>query len=283
MEIKSGINGIVALAEQANAKSDGDYVDADGLLHCGICHEAKQYREDNWLGSGESRLLPVSCACKREERRRFEEHMKQEERRRRLEGMRRAGFPDAEMRKWTFKADDGKSGKAMQVARRYADNFPTMLENGKGLLLYGNVGSGKSFIAACIANSLIDQGTPALMTNFSRIVNQLQETFDGRQRYLDRLNGFDLLVIDDLAAERDTDYMWEQVMNVIDSRYRAGLPVVVTTNLGLEDLTDPADIRRERVYSRLVEMCIPVRVSGQDRRGAKAAASMSELRGLLGL
>lgn len=283
MEINNGINGIVEAATQASKKNAGDYVDADGLLHCGKCHEAKQYREPDWLGTGKERLLPVSCSCVREAARRDEERRKAEDRHRRLEGMRRAGFPDAEMRKWTFAADDGGSGKAMQVVHRYVDNFATMMESGKGLLLYGNVGSGKSYMAACIANALIDQGTPALMTNFSRIVNQLQETFDGRQRYLDRLNEFDLLVIDDLAAERDTDYMWEQVMNVVDSRYRAGLPLVVTTNLRLEDLTDPSDIRRERVYSRLVEMCIPVKVSGQDRRGAKAAASMSELRGLLGL
>lgn len=283
MDMADGLTQIVAQAAKANAPTDGDYVGKDGLLYCGKCHTVKQYRETDWLGTGEERLLPVSCECAREEQRLFEEHMKAEERRRELDKMRRAGFPDAEMRKWCFAADDGGSGKAMDVAHRYVDNFPKMLESGKGLLLFGNVGSGKSYIAACIANALIDNGTPCMMTNFSRIVNQLSESFDGRQRYIDNLNRFDLLVIDDLAAERDTEYMWENVMNVIDSRYRAGLPLIVTTNLTLDDFRTPADIKRERVYSRLVEMCIPVKVAGKDRRGAKAAQSMSELRGLLGL
>lgn len=283
MDMTNGLDLIAAQAAEANARADGDYVGDDGLLYCGKCRTAKQYRESDWLGTGEERLLPVSCECARAERRRFEERMKAEDRRRELDKLRRAGFPDAEMRKWCFSDDDGGSGKAMDVAHRYVDNFATMLDRGKGLLLYGNVGSGKSYIAACIANALIDRGTPCMMTNFARIVNQLSESFDGRQRYIDNLNRFDLLVIDDLAAERDTEYMWENVMNVIDSRYRAGLPLVVTTNLTLDDFRAPSDIKRERVYSRLVEMCIPVKVAGKDRRGAKAAQSMAELRGLLGL
>lgn len=277
------MNGVLAAAMKAHTPNPGDYMGDDGLLHCGKCDEPRQYRERDWLGTGVEKLLPVACACVREERRAFEERMKREERQRELDRMRRAGFPDAEMRKWVFAQDDGNSGKAGDVARRYVANFPRMMESGKGLLLYGNVGTGKSFLAACIANALIDRGTPCLMTNFSRIVNQMQESFDGRQRYLDGLNRFDLLVIDDLAAERDTDYMLEQVMNVIDARYRAGLPLIVTTNLSLADFRQAADVRRERVYSRLVEMCIPVKVAGADRRGAKAAQGMAELRGLLGL
>ena len=283
MDIEGGLNGIEREARKANAPADGDYMGDDGLLYCGTCRKPKQCRVSDWLGSGTDKVLPSACECALEERRRFEERMKAEERRRELDKLRRAGFPDAEMRKWCFAADDGGSGKAMDVAHRYVDNFARMLESGKGLLLYGNVGSGKSYIAACIANALIDNGTPCMMTNFARIVNQLSESFDGRQRYIDSLNRFDLLVIDDLAAERDTEYMWENVMNVIDSRYRAGLPLVVTTNLTLDDFRTPADIKRERVYSRLVEMCIPVKVAGKDRRGAKAAQSMSELRSLLGL
>lgn len=281
--MNEAVKGILTAAMKANTPKPGDYLGDDGLLHCGTCDEPRQYRERDWLGTGVEKLLPVACACVREERRAFEERMKMEERQRELDKLRRSGFPDAEMRKWCFAADDGNSGKAGEVARRYVANFPRMMESGKGLLFYGNVGTGKSFLAACIANALIDRGTPCLMTNFTRIVNQLQESFDGRQKYIDGLNRFDLLILDDLAAERETEYMWENVMNVIDSRYRAGLPLVVTTNLTLDDFRTPADIRRERVYSRLVEMCIPVKVSGQDRRGAKAAASMSELRGLLGL
>lgn len=278
-----GINGIVNNAMKANAMQEGDYVGADGLLYCGKCHTPKQHREHNWLGTGEDKLLPISCACRREEFARAEEHRKAQERRRRLDAMRRTGFQDAEMRKWTFAADDGMSAKLMHTARKYVDNFSAFEDKGKGLLLFGGVGCGKSFASACIANALIDDGVSCMMTNFARIVNQLSESFGGRQEYIDRLNCFRLLVIDDLAAERDTDYMWEQVMNVIDSRYRAGLPLIVTTNLTGRELASPTDVRRARVFSRLQEMCIPVKVEGADRRKLKARDDMSELRGLLDL
>lgn len=277
------IDGIIKEAEKANAKAEGDYMGEDGLLHCGKCHAPKQCRIDGWHSTGATAILPVACECAKAERRAFEEHMKAEERRRSLDKMRRAGFPDAEMRKWTFDADDGANERIMGVAHRYVQNFDAMRANGSGLLIYGDVGCGKSFMAACIANALIDQGTPVLMTNFSRIVNQLQETFDGRQKYLDRLNSFDLLVIDDLAAERDTDYMWEQIMAVIDARYRAGLPLIVTTNLTAVELSDGEDIRKRRVYSRLKEMCIPLRMTGDDRRNAKMRSKIDAARGLLGL
>lgn len=277
------MDGIIKEAEKANAKAEGDYIGDDGLLHCGTCRKPKQCRVADWLGSGADKILPTACECKMAERRRFEERMKAEERERTLDKMRRAGFPDVEMRKWVFAQDDGGNPRIMQVARRYVENFDAMRANGSGLLVYGDVGCGKSFMAACIANALVDRGVPCLMTNFSRIVNQLQESFDGRQRYIDRLNGFDLLVIDDLAAERDTDYMWEQVMSVIDSRYRSGLPLIVTTNLTAAELSDDSDIRKRRVYSRLKEMCIPLRMTGDDRRNHKMREKMDAARGLLGL
>lgn len=278
----SGIEGIVKAASAINGMQEGDYRGEDGLLYCGKCHTVKQHREEHWLGGGE-RLLPIQCKCAREARLKREEARRAEERKYRLEGMRRTGFPDAEMLKWTFDADDGMSEKTMMVARNYVDNFEAFKAKGKGLLLFGTVGCGKSFAAACIANELINRGVPCMMTNFSRIVNQLSESFEGRQRYIDRLNCFKLLVIDDLAAERDTEYMWEQVMNVVDSRYRAGLPLIVTTNLTAQELSSPSDVRKARVYSRLLEMCLPFHVEGADRRRVKAHDDVAELRGLLGL
>ena len=273
--MNEAVNGILAAAMKANAPKPGDYMGDDGLLHCGKCHEPRQYRERDWLGTGVEKLLPVACACVREERRRREERMKMEERRRELDRMRRAGFPDAEMRKWTFAQDDGNSGKAGEVARRYVANFPRMMESGKGLLLYGNVGTGKSFLAACIANALIDRGTPCLMTNFSRIVNQLQESFDGRQRYIDGLDRFDLLVIDDLAAERDTDYMWEQIMNVVDSRYRyvgVARPAWIVTEQDLRE------IRLLRVEADAVRELIRVERNPRVERRLRAHLATVEAR-----
>ena len=271
---------IAERAAQRYAEQPGDYRDADGLLMCGKCHTHKQVRQP-FLGS--VKVLACACKCVVEHNRREAEAKRKRDRMQYLDSMRRTGFPDAEMRKWTFANDDGGNPNLMSIARKYVANFDEMRANGTGLLLYGNVGCGKSFTAACIANALIDTGTPCMMTNFTRIINRLQESFAGRQKYIDNLSRFDLLVIDDMAAERNTEYVWEQVMTIIDARYRSGLPVVVTTNLTIGELADPADIRRQRVYSRLKEMCVPIEVAGADRRTRKMERNIMSAKSLLGL
>ena len=274
------LSSIAARAAQRYAEQEGDYRDADGLLMCGKCHTHKQVRQP-FLGS--VKVLACACKCVVEHNRREAEAKRKRDRMQYLDSMRRTGFPDAEMRKWTFANDDGGNPNLMSIARKYVANFDEMRANGTGLLLYGNVGCGKSFAAACIANALIDTGTPCMMTNFTRIINRLQESFAGRQKYIDNLSRFDLLVIDDMAAERNTEYVWEQVMTIIDARYRSGLPVVVTTNLTIGELADPADIRRQRVYSRLKEMCVPIEVAGADRRTRKMERNIMSAKSLLGL
>ena len=106
---------------------------------------------------------------------------------------------------------------------------------------------------------------------------------EGKQEYMDSLDKFDLIVIDDLASERDTEYMGEMVQSIIDARYRAGKPLIVTTNLTSAELKRPSDIRKERIYSRLFEMCIPVEVIGKDRRKEKLKRDYVEFGDVLGL
>lgn len=280
MEASNVFSSIAARAAQRYAEQEGDYRDADGLLMCGKCHTPKQVRQP-FLGK--VKILACACKCVVANNRREADAKRKRDRMQYLDNMRRTGFPDAEMRKWVFANDDGGNSNLMSIARKYVANFDEMRANGTGLLLYGNVGCGKSFAAACIANALIDTGTPCMMTNFSRIINRLQESFDGRQKYIDNLSRFDLLVIDDMAAERNTEYVWEQVMTIIDARYRSGLPVIVTTNLTIGELADPADIRRQRVYSRLKEMCVPIEVIGADRRTRKMERNIMSAKSLLGL
>lgn len=280
MEINDAISGIAARAARQYARQEGDYTGEDGLLYCGKCHTQKQVRQQ-FLG--EMKVLHCACKCSVERNKREAEEKRKRDRMQYLDGMRRTGFPDAEMRKWTFRQDDGGNSKIIEIAHKYVDNFNVMRSQGTGLLLYGNVGCGKSFAAACIANALIDRGTPCMMTNFSRIINRLQESFDGRQKYIDNLSRFDLLVIDDMAVERNSEYVWENIMNIVDSRYRSGLPLIVTTNLTIGELADPSDIRRQRVYSRLKEMCVPIEVTGADRRTSKMERNIMSAKSLLGL
>lgn len=275
------IDTIGARAARQYSEAEGDYHNEDGLLMCGNCHTQKEcvlHKSD-----GTTRTVHCACECSVARNAKEAEEKRKRDRMQYLDSMRRTGFPDAEMRKWTFTESDHADPKTENVARKYAANFNAMREKGIGLLLCGTVGTGKSFLAASIANALIDQGTPCLMTNFSRIISRISEKFGGDQKYLDDLNRFDLLIIDDLGAERDTEFTWEKVMDVIDARYRAGLPLIITTNLSMRQLSDQSDIRRQRVYSRLREMCVFLEVQGADRRGKKMQDKMADAKSLLGL
>lgn len=275
------IDTIGARAARQYSENEGDYHNEDGLLMCGKCHTQKECVLTK--NDGTMRTVRCACECSVAQNAKEAEEKRKRDRLQYLDSMRRTGFPDAEMREWTFAKSDHTDQKNETIARRYVANFDAMCRQGTGLLLCGPVGTGKSFLAAAIANELISRGTPCLMTNFSRIISRISEKFGGDQKYLDDLNRFDLLIIDDLGAERDSEFTWEKVMNVIDARYRAGLPLIVTTNLSPKDIYDPSDIRRQRVFSRLKEMCIFLEVQGADRRSKKMQDKLTAAKSLLGL
>src|SRR5699024_905088 len=126
--------------------------------------------------------------------------------------------------------------KAFQIAKAYVRDFRTMVNDGHpktgekniGLVFYGKVGTGKSYTAACIANALIDEKVSVIMTSFVKILQDIQGCEDEAE-YINILNGCSLLIIDDLGAERNTDYALEKVYNVIDGRARADKPMILTT------------------------------------------------------
>ena len=278
MDFLEMLNAIADKSASAIEQEEGDY-EQDGLLYCGKCHTPKQTTVDF---GGETMTVSCLCQCGQERYEEDEKRQREENRRREAERMRRAGTQDMQIKGMLFSNDDSPNTKLSKIARRYVEKFDEMLTNGKGLLLYGKVGTGKTFYAGCIANALIDRGIPCLVTNFSRIGNAL---FDAEQKmaFINELDKYDLLVIDDLSAERDTEYMVETVQMVVDARYRARKPLIVTANLTADELIRPSDIRKERLFSRLYDMCFPVEVKGQDRRRKELSGSYKEMEELLGL
>ena len=270
------------IAESTLEQATGDYVGEDGLLYCGVCNTRKQTKINMPFMGVKNRVIPCLCNCAVEKRDREQEERASAQKREQIAKARRAGFPDWELSQCTFDNDDQKTPRLTEAMKRYCFNFPKFKEEGKGLLLYGSVETGKTFYACCIANELIDKGFSCLATNFSRIVNTVW-SMDDKQGYYDMLNSFDLLVIDDLGAERTTEYMQEIIFNVIDSRDRAGLPMIITTNLSLDDMKNPQEIEKQRIYSRILKGCFPVKVEGVARRREIVKRDYGEMKDLLGL
>lgn len=268
--------------EKSNPRNDCDYEDEQGFLVCGKCHTRKQ-TEVTLL---DKTIRPFClCKCEMEKRNAEEEELKRKEKERQIQDNRRVAFPKEErenMLQWTFANDDMQNKRITQAMQNYVDNFPEFRKQGKGLLLYGVCGTGKTFAACEVANALLDKGYSVLVTNFSRVLNTLQGTFD-KQDYIDTLNDYSLLVIDDLGIERSTEYAKEQVYNVIDGRYRAGLPMIITTNLSIDKIKNPDDIENMRIYDRIIEKCFPIEITGGSRRRQNVRNEYDEMKNLLGL
>lgn len=196
---------------------------------------------------------------------------------------RQAAFGDATaLYSYKFENDNG-SVPQMKEAHAYVENWHKMRNENLGLLFWGLTGNGKTFAAACIANALIEQLVDVRMRTFGTILNHLPGmTAREKDDYLKNFRSCDLLILDDFGMERRTDYAREQIFGIIDGRYLAKKPTIITTNLSLQELKDPCDITEKRIFDRILEMCIPVCFDGESLRLAKAKENLKLYKQLTG-
>lgn len=258
-------------------QNDGDYIGKDGLLYCGVCRTKKQTRlpASDFTG-GREIIVPCICKCKVEEEKKRQEMQ-------RLERLKASSLMDAKLKAARLDGYqvDGDNQKIYNLAGNYVKRFDEMCEKRQGLLFWGTVGTGKSYTAACIANELLNQMIPVVMTSFVKILQNIQGNPDEEERIMAGLNTAKLLIIDDLGAERSTDYALEKVYNIIDSRYLSGKPLILTTNMTLKDMQESEDIRYRRIYDRIFEMCFPVRFAGRSWREKAASKRFDAMKNLM--
>ena len=266
---------IDTLQTNSNKIVEGDYI-KDGLYHCHICNTPKQYRLKI---NGKEHIMGSMCKCLQDK----EKAEKEAEKQRKLMRKKKDAFGNSEMPNWDFAHDDGANPKITEAAKKYCEQFAYFKAMGKGIMLYGPVGTGKTFVAAEIVNELIEKGQRCCLTSMTRLVNGMPKEMAERNRYIDRLNDYDLLVLDDFSAERKTEYMQEAVYLIVNARYVSGLPLIITTNLTADEIKNTNDITFQRTYSRISEMCHPILLDGADRRKQKARADYKATKELLGI
>ena len=242
-----------------------DYRDEKGFLYCGKC---RTRREMTVNICGEPYIVRIACKCREEAQNREDKHAEDLERAQRIERRRQWALGDSRLFESTFDRDDGKT-KIAGAMQKYAQNFDQMRDSNTGLLLFGPVGTGKTFLAACIVNEVCKNWT-ARMTSFARISEEISANMNFRKSIIRDLSRADLLVLDDLGAERQSSYMSEIVFEVVDTRYSAKRPLIVTTNMTLDEIRRPKDSQYARIYDRITEMCEPVLIDGPSRRIEKA-------------
>lgn len=289
--VSGALGGLMAQAQRAGQPENGDYYDSEGFLVCGKCHTRRQVEVNMpdlkavpFDPKKKVRVkMPVSCRCRAERRYQEEQMLQQDKDMRAMEALKRQSLMDERLRDVSFDSFRKTNDNAynLKLCLRYANHFDEMLAKNQGLLFYGGVGTGKTFAAACIANHLLNQRIPVIMTSFVKLLESMQGFSEDDSALIARLNRAKLLIIDDLGAERSTDYALEKVYDIVDSRYRTKLPIILTTNLSMTELKESTDIRYTRIYDRIFEMCYPMQFKGQSWRKVEAARRFDAMKNFL--
>jgi len=156
----------------------------------------------------------------------------------------------------------------VRQVRAYVRNLEENLRLGRGLWLFGSVGTGKTTLAMLVAKSALEAGHSVAIYSMPRLLNEIRRTYDEGSdssyiQLLDRLAEVDLLHVDDVGAEKSSPWVLEQLYAMVNARYEAERSMSITTNLALEDLVEQIG---HRTVSRLKEMCEAIPLDGRDHR-----------------
>ena len=171
-------------------------------------------------------------------------------------------------------ARDLEKKLALSQVRQFADGIDANLSGGRGLWIFGGTGTGKTTLAMLISKAALESGRTVAIYSLPKLLARIRRTYDsepGGDSYLsffERLTSVDLLHIDDLGAEKRSDWVLEQLYALINERYEAQRSVIVTTNLPHAELEEQIG---SRTVSRLSQICDEVPLFGDDRRYGKVA------------
>lgn len=242
-----------------------DYI-KDKLIYCGHCNTAKEMYFN--FSDGTVKKVPIMCKCKEQSYTNAETGKADAEAKEKLLKFHARysdiAIADAEATLDNAKAQTDSDRETIRRLKNYVDNWERVKASNLGLLFWGDVGTGKTFYASCIVNALKGDYNRIKYATLSTIIGKMG--FDTIHKTLEEIEQSDLLVIDDLGTERQSAYAMEQVFTVIDTRYKANKPMVITTNLALSEIKTPQNLEYKRIYDRILEVCTPIKITGESKR-----------------
>lgn len=217
---------------------------------------------------GKFRTIPYPCDCAEDEENTKRENEEERKKAMAADQLRLRCFENSIFRSATFDRDDRRDPKASDCSFTYAENFDDYRSEGIGILFQGAIGCGKTFLASCVANHLINSGRSCLFVNMIEMLYKLKyESLKECSELFKRLTTCDLLIIDDFISLNKCVKYSTNIYHLINYRYSRNFPIIITTNYDIDDSNFVVpDALVQGFTSRIISSCMPVIISGGNRR-----------------
>jgi len=241
---------------------------------------------------GGPKRIPILCPCKDAELKALEAQDEQRRIQQHLDRFKAYSLIDNRFEHSTFELweHNPNNQKLFELAKKYADNWDEMFSNNAGLVLHGDAGTGKTFAAFAIANELGKKNISVMAVSISALLSAIKDSYSrngdiGEQEVFRAITDASLLILDDMGTEHKTSWAYDKLYSIIDNRWRAKKPLIITTNLSIDGLRSNLTVvdgrkgeadHSERIWSRIDAMCIPYRVNGPSWR-IKQGNAVSEI------
>ena len=245
------------------------------MLYCTKCHTRRCTVDPVPMFD---KRMPVTCDCMKEEMRKAKEREEQESKLMRLDRLRGASLLGDRYKDTTFDKTDLERPedfiKAFHRCRKYCHIADQALEHGWGIYIYGDSGTGKTHLTACMCNELVMQYRQCLFTNFFEVSKLIQSTWNGSkdsEGVIKRICEVDFLFLDDLGTEQLTrngedNWLQGQVFDIINKRYNNKKPTIFSSNYSMNELITDRGMMKKTV-DRIGEMSnAMIKLSGDSYR-----------------
>lgn len=252
--------------------NDDESLTEDFELKCKNCNTNRYFQHNNFI---------TACLCECQSQKR-EDEIKQERKKQRImafEKLKSASLLGKKYQNASFDNLDLNRPadfiNAVERCKTYCKKWKEVSQNGLGIYLYGDVGTGKSLLTACIGNYLLSQMIPVLFTNFFEIAKQIKKSFSSNSisesDFIEKLSKIDLLIIDDIGTEimeKNGERTWiqDKIYDVINARYINQKPTIFSSNESLVELVEKCGMMKKTVDRIAAMSTAKIKLTGDSYR-----------------